>query len=327
MALPIELIAPTLKTHWEEGLRSNVDNEKKPFKSFQDPLTEESLLKEIEGLVKGVEKLIGNISGMDPNDFRWPADLSSHQASFGKAIRRYAVEGIFPNPSDDDYLDFAVFIRVARIAEMYAEEVPARCEHVFSLAILRARLDAATIDVFPDMPVLEPDDDKFSLFEIAVLAHMNEKAVRNATQPTSPDRLKTFKENGSVYVDADEALRWLLNRRDFSVTRTKESLIDEEKGVLPMYLKARYSDDFHFTHSSGDKLYPVRMKNRETGRMAFRLSLGGNKKSDMVEVDNSQDALRMVESGYGVRCSTTDGNRSGIYSAKGRSVKLVKIKH
>ncbi|MNR57125.1 hypothetical protein D3C85_1778380 [compost metagenome] len=57
-----------------------------------------------------------------------------------------------------------------------------------------------------------------NLKEVAVLAQMHEKSVRNATQPTAPDRLYTRKEGTRTVVDSHEALRWLKGRRNFKPT-------------------------------------------------------------------------------------------------------------
>lgn len=50
---------------------------------------------------------------------------------------------------------------------------------------------------------------------------------------------------------------------------------------------------------------PVRMKNRDTGRVAFRLSKLGNTKADSIEVEDETTALRLCETGqYLIRVIT-----------------------
>lgn len=101
-------------------------------------------------------------------------------------------------------------------------DVPAQLEQLFFHAILRARLDIDTMpeldeDMLPS-PLRHQNTSYLNLKEIAVLAQMHEKSVRNATQPTAPDRLYTRKEGTRTVVNAHEALRWLKGRRHFKST-------------------------------------------------------------------------------------------------------------
>lgn len=100
--------------------------------------------------------------------------------------------------------------------------VPVYLEQLFFHAILRARLDQDTLpDLDEEMlpgPLRGGNSGHLNLKEIAVLAQMDEKSVRNATQPTAPDRLLTRKEGTRTVVDSHEALRWLKCRRNFKPT-------------------------------------------------------------------------------------------------------------
>lgn len=100
--------------------------------------------------------------------------------------------------------------------------VPLYLEQLFFHAILRARLD---IDTLPELdeemlpsPLRHQNTGYLNLKEVAVLAQMHEKSVRNATQPTAPDRLHTRKEGTRTVVDCHEVLRWLKGRRNFKPT-------------------------------------------------------------------------------------------------------------
>jgi hypothetical protein len=80
-------------------------------------------------------------------------------------------------------------------------------------------------------------------------------------------------------------------------------------------------------HESGDVLYPVTMKNIDTGRIAFRVSLGGNKKVDLIEVEDEQSMLDYVlKKDYRVRASSLSAvsgsskKRSGLYRISQRSI-------
>lgn len=50
-----------------------------------------------------------------------------------------------------------------------------------------------------------------------------------------------------------------------------------------------FSNLFYLVHKNGDKLYPVKMKNRESGKICFRVSpggTGGNKKEMGLEIES-----------------------------------------
>lgn len=140
----------------------------------------------------------------------------------------YAIEGQLQTtntgPNHDDWLDFASFINQARWdAEFYGvNSLALNLEHVFKLGAIRARLDCDTMgeaayDALPEV-IRDTAVGYLSLHEVAFLACMTEKAVRNATQPIAADRLATRKEGKRTVVDSPEALRWLKGRRNFVQT-------------------------------------------------------------------------------------------------------------
>ncbi len=75
-------------------------------------------------------------------------------------------------------------------------------------------------------------------------------------------------------------------------------------------------------HTSGDLLFPVKMKDRDTGRAAFRLSKEGNKKTDSIEVTDEQEMIRKVTTeGYAVRARTEKpGGRQGLFKIDQRGI-------
>jgi hypothetical protein len=86
----------------------------------------------------------------------------------------------------------------------------------------------------------------------------------------------------------------------------------------------RFSTLFYLLHKNGDKLFPVRMKNRDTGKICFRVSpggTGGNKKEMGLEIECEQEMKNFVlQKGYTVRASTKDGTRKGLYKAEQRCI-------
>lgn len=75
-----------------------------------------------------------------------------------------------------------------------------------------------------------------------------------------------------------------------------------------------------FEHESGAELYPVRVRRRDTGRVAFRVSNGGNTLEDSMEVDEAEMLRLVLEHGYAVRMSTLSGTKAGLYRPNGRSI-------
>ncbi|EOX4805143.1 hypothetical protein ACFKIT_003765 [Vibrio alginolyticus] len=91
-----------------------------------------------------------------------------------------------------------------------------------------------------------------------------------------------------------------------------------------------FSELFYLVHESGDELYPYRIKNRDTGKVAFRVSEGGEKgntKEVSEEIDCEYEVKRLVlEHGYAVRAQTLDKTRSGLYKLGQRSIKKAVVK-
>lgn len=90
-----------------------------------------------------------------------------------------------------------------------------------------------------------------------------------------------------------------------------------------------FSRRFSFELKDGTELFPVRMKNQQTGEVAFRVSqggAGGNTKKGGLEVQDEVEMMRYVlELGYSVRASSLDKNTKGLYKANGHSVTQVRM--
>ncbi|MGZ8212887.1 MAG: helix-turn-helix domain-containing protein [Methylosarcina sp.] len=72
-------------------------------------------------------------------------------------------------------------------------------------------------DVSNARAALDNGDD-LSLKELAILAGVDERTVRNAASSKDATSLKTKKSGGSTIVDSEEAKRWLASRPDFKPT-------------------------------------------------------------------------------------------------------------
>lgn len=62
---------------------------------------------------------------------------------------------------------------------------------------------------------LEDDPYPLTFRQIALLANLDERTVRNAASLKHGDRLKTVKSGGRTYVEPEDALEWLSKRPDF----------------------------------------------------------------------------------------------------------------
>jgi hypothetical protein len=74
-------------------------------------------------------------------------------------------------------------------------------------------------------------------------------------------------------------------------------------------------------HESEDLLYPVRIKNRDTGVCAFRVAKSGNSIDDSLEITDEKALIKYVRDlGYSVRASTMNKSRGGLYRLGQRSI-------
>ncbi len=87
-----------------------------------------------------------------------------------------------------------------------------------------------------------------------------------------------------------------------------------------------FSNLFYLLHQTGDRLYPVRMKNRKTGRVAFRVSDHGNTLADGLEIDDAETMYDyVVNKGFAVRAATLNRSRDGLFRPDQRSIRELVI--
>lgn len=197
------------------------------------PFTRDELLAEVRDTWAGLSAEIGGLMGWGTLDGGVLATRSDYLARCAGIWHDYALSGVWPDlppgPLDDSLAALTKFAALARPLAELAGGVnrPERCALVILVAGLRARLDYLTLGRYPEAgPILDAfveAADHFTLGEVAQLAHMNEKSVRNATQPGKEDRLLTRKAGDRTVVDAAELARWLGSRRRFQATRLPAS--------------------------------------------------------------------------------------------------------
>lgn len=76
--------------------------------------------------------------------------------------------------------------------------------------------------------LLKGDMGRLTLAEIALLANMDERSVRNAANPKLPDPLKTELIGKRSLVSPAEARRWLAGRKGFIPTSTPDDLVTNQ---------------------------------------------------------------------------------------------------
>jgi hypothetical protein len=81
---------------------------------------------------------------------------------------------------------------------------------------------------------------------------------------------------------------------------------------------------FWFEHASGQRLYPYRLLNRDTGKATFRVAkpgTGANRKENQLELEDVEEVFRYVfGKGWSVRLRGQDPRFNGLYSQNGYSI-------
>lgn len=131
-------------------------------------------------------------------------------------LYEYAIEGVrVPNDPDDggagDLMDLMIFLDGLFEAGHSAELGRYGNPHPPSAALQLGRIAFARHN-------LDTGEDLLSIAEVALLAGMDEKSVRNATNEKAADRLHVVKTGKGVDVPNEEARRWLQGRKGFVPT-------------------------------------------------------------------------------------------------------------
>ncbi|WP_372740988.1 hypothetical protein [Neptunomonas sp.] len=179
----------------------------------------------------------------NPNDFEIPENTSIQQIF--ESVFEFAVTGKVYEDNylrEDDMYDAASFILTTNPpASFYNWDIPKECEHLYVMAIARYKLDCflgingADLEGYGSEFIPNFRSDDLTLKEVACIANMHEKSVRNATHIDKEDRLETFKVESCTYVTAENALDWLYKRQSF-VPTTNVSYSDPAiKNTLPTY--------------------------------------------------------------------------------------------
>jgi hypothetical protein len=123
----------------------------------------------------------------------------------------YAVEGLEPpngSPVRGDFYDILCL-------PGSLQKLPPNLFKVYFLAQARHVFDGGSRE-YEDEPV---PDGFLTVREVAALADMDERSVRNAMNPKSPDRLTGQPHANRTFIPVAEARRWLKGRRGFQPTK------------------------------------------------------------------------------------------------------------
>ena len=134
------------------------------------------------------------------------------------------------------------------------------------------------------------------------------EAIGNQNQKSNEHNLNETKQKSAANTDRVPKTKGNTNKVKTS-SRTSSDL---------------FSNLFYLLHQSGDKLYPVKIKNRDTGKVSFRVSkggAGGNTKESGIEIEDEYKMKKYVlEQGYAVRAATTSKSRNGLFKIGQRSI-------
>lgn len=126
--------------------------------------------------------------------------------------------------------------------------------------------------------LLDTEEDHLTIYQVSLLANMDEKSVRNAANPRSKDPLRTTSDGTRTFVRISDARDWLSRRRGFVPTR--EGTTKELDSLPPQ--------GFASTHAVG-----VFVKNRRERMRLTPSQLGGKGRQARIP----QELVKRVESG------------------------------
>lgn len=114
-----------------------------------------------------------------------------------------------------------------------------KCIYAAKAFFARLILDGSERIYLPD---IDGPDDMLTIAEVAILAELDERTVRNATSKNATNRLETSVVESNIYIPRESARAWLMNKRGFVQTSIGEEL--PSQAVL--------NDEFTNTNEAGE---------------------------------------------------------------------------
>lgn len=152
---------------------------------------------------------------------------STLSAMYDYGVMGQRVDGVHWDAEtlDGNFADVEMFLAgLAGLEEFLNEDnvaIPTWSLRVARMAVARHVLDGGMrwsfLEEDPGLPVFQ----QFLTFsELALLANMDERSVRNAANPKLTDPLKTLAGQRRTVIAVEEARRWLTGRRGFIPTES-----------------------------------------------------------------------------------------------------------
>jgi hypothetical protein len=123
---------------------------------------------------------------------------------------------------DAEFCDAEMFLRGLTSLDQYLDEDETKIPRLSTLAV-RTAVARHVLEGGERFTGFSEDDaggSDLSFFEMALLADMDERSVRNAANPKLPNPLATVVHGKRTYVEREEAKRWLVERKGFVPTQT-----------------------------------------------------------------------------------------------------------
>jgi hypothetical protein len=180
-------------------------------------------------------------------------------------LYEYAVNGRWDvsNNWDDLSTDVAALVRGLQDFPLFEELARGEietvlCRHTLQLAEARYALDSGEAGFIALEGEVDAAYGVLTLTQVALLANMDEKSVRNAANPKNKNPLVTRSLSGRTLVNVDSARDWLEKRRGFKATEYIDASAERDLSRVGFYSV----DDFEkYVAARRKKLY------RNAGRL------------------------------------------------------------
>ena len=198
--------------------------------AFTKQEMQEELIAFIRGFSEGVDHMLGTELA-EQMGAQGEAEASSLFLTTG-ALYEYGIEGVQTEGLGQDQIidaevaDVEMFLRGLDSLRLYLSDIqvslPRLAIRTIRTAVARHVLDGG--ERYSNFGSLSddggcPDDSYLTLLEVAYLADMDERSVRNAASSKQPGSLKTETIGKRSLVQIEEARRWLAGRKSFIPTR------------------------------------------------------------------------------------------------------------
>ncbi|MFS0756519.1 hypothetical protein ABC383_17730 [Noviherbaspirillum sp. 1P10PC] len=205
--------------------------------NFSKPQMQDELFKFLTVFGKEIESLLGtdNTEWIEPQDFKDSTIWKAVSEMYDYGIRGIPTGDLGPQSIiNGPHARIEMFFRSIDTPPMkiYLDacntSLPCLAMYAVQSAVARTVLDGGDrhTDYGVDVYGLGKGDGGYlTLAEVALLANMDERSVRNAANPKLADPLKTEQVGKRSLVSVEEARRWLVGRKGFVQTRESKTFV------------------------------------------------------------------------------------------------------